>query len=298
MNHKLASIIFSREAVYRGISAEMMEDLMSELPKGTSIVNFAEDYCRNVMQITVTHDKFKEVNVGSILPEIVAKFTKDEDGEVDCELDFSEVLEEGYKVVCDENTGWRTKVIAGWLTEVVEEDTPAFVKAFAAKLQKIQEDTLFWSGGIISYDEPVAELTLEVMREAFDTLKTNTSTPRAYGKSHMQDHMMDSFRYATSQTLTLPEGFTVDPKMMSDEPKQSFPVNYIPPDTQTSFDSWYEDFGDFDFDLEEDEPVENTKKDPKFCQHKWKRVTGINRYYVICEHCEVRNKEEEEKQWE
>lgn len=198
MSNRIASIIFARQLMKQGIKACNMEDLMSELPEGTTIVGFGEDPCRNIMQINVSHEKFKEVSIGSIIPEIVAKFTVDEDGVEDCELDLSDVLEDGYKI--DNN-------------RIVDE---------------------------FSY------------------------------------HHIDAFRYMTSNLTAQNQGRVI------------FNCNT---ETQKSIsDSWWnnDDFGKYD----------PSKKDEKKCEHEWKKVTGINKYYVICEHCGERNEEEEKKQWE
>lgn len=93
MKRRLARIIFTRGLVATGcLKAGNLEDLFAELPEETKIINFAEDLCRDVMQITVEHGSFKEVDVGNEIPEIVAKFTKDADGVEHCEVDLSEVL--------------------------------------------------------------------------------------------------------------------------------------------------------------------------------------------------------------
>lgn len=96
-----------------------------------------------------------------------------------------------------------------------------------------------------------------------------------------------------------------DPRKISSQPTICKPIEtnqaqYTGVDNPTmASNNWWndDDFGLFDIDEPKDEPSEK-KPDKRFCQHKWKKVMGINRYYIICEHCEERNKEEEEKQWE
>ena len=170
-----------------GISAENMKDLFSELPEGTKVLGFGEDICRNIMQINVYHEHFKEVPVGSVLPEIVATFTVDEDGIEDCKLDLSGVIEEGYELrryeILKKSEG---VVTSGWIDFHILDSNAAF------------------------YDEPAEPLSIEMMQKAYDRLKGNCnkaptlicSTP-----SSSTNKLYDMWRKDLENNFGIPETF-------------------------------------------------------------------------------------------
>ena len=99
---RLARIVFRNEILKEGLNPEHLEDLFAEIPKEVKVIGFAQDYCRNLLQVTLECDKFKEVRECDMLPELVPVFTEDEECEFDCDIDFSEVLEDGYEHGYDE----------------------------------------------------------------------------------------------------------------------------------------------------------------------------------------------------
>lgn len=233
MRNRLAKIEISQFVLKNGISAQNMEDLFFELPKGTEIVNFAEDYCRCVKQITVRHEKFKELEEGCEIPQIKATFTKDEDGVEDCELDFTGILEDGYKVEYDDKG----------VEMVVVEDNLTF------KVPSPYE----------------GYYTITMGKSWIQEARSGVSSTQRGG-------------IVKPLPFKLPEGYQVNCPVIASSDKKDSQENY----------GWWSDDDIPKFPWEDDDKKEK-------CDHKWKKITGINKYYVVCEICDKRNKEEEER---
>ena len=243
--NRVASIIFTRKFMKEGVSAENMEDLFSELPEGTKVLGFGEDICRNVMQINVCHEHFKEVPVGSVLPEIIATFTVDEDGIEDCELDLSSVIEDGY-------------VLRGY--DIVSKE----------ELRGLEVDNFYideWNGFTTAvYDEPAEPLSIEMMQRAYDRLEGNcnkTPTLICSTPSSSTNELYDLWRKDLENNFGIPKTFLNDRDADHlDSIRYSVPI----------------------FGNRQDES-ENPDTEEEVCQHNLVPYQGLFENYNYCEKC-------------
>lgn len=97
---RVAAIQFSRLLLLRrgGMELKLFQDMLSALPEDAKIVGFGEHATYSSLFLMVTSEKFKEVTLGSLPSEIIAKFEtrrvgQDQFEDFFVEMDLSQALD-------------------------------------------------------------------------------------------------------------------------------------------------------------------------------------------------------------